>query len=651
MIKPCLRYWFRVYIYFVSLVLCCAVANAREEVTLNFSDADIHALISTVSEHTGKNFIVDPRVKGKITVISGGPLDSDELYEVFLSILNVNGFAAVPSGSVVKIVPQVQAKTGGVPLSKTTDPGVGDSLVTRVVPVSNVTAAQLVPILRPLIPQYGHLAAAPSSNVLIISDSAGNVDRIVNIINRIDVADSNETEAIRLENASAAEVVQILTRLLQESGAKNTKNTTRLVADERTNSVLIYGDRAARLKTRALVAQLDAEQETQGNTRVVYLHYANAKELSEVLDGVVNNGKSGGASTAKKDAKPQVQTSIQVDENTNALIITADPEMQKTLQAVIRKLDVRRAQVLVEAIFAQISVERSKELGVQWIVDGTPGGNGPVGVIKLPGSGPGVDALAAAASAGTGISLASGLTAGLGKFNSSSTNFAVLLQALASDSTTNILSTPSVLTMDNEEAEIVVGQNVPFVTGQFTSTGASSGATNPFQTIERQDVGVSLKVKPQISEGSTIKLELEQEVSSVSNSTTGASDLVTEKSQIKTNVLVNDGEIIVMGGLMKEELIEGQSKVPLLGDLPLLGGLFRSNQVKKVKSNLMVFLKPMIMRDVKAESIVAGGKYNNFRSLQLKLQQEEIQLLPEESRPVLPRLDGLFSLPHPFTSE
>ncbi|PVV16628.1 MAG: type II secretion system protein GspD [gamma proteobacterium symbiont of Ctena orbiculata] len=620
-----------------------------EQITLNLNNADIEALIKTVSEHTGKNFVIDPRVKGKVTVISAHPMAREEFYQVFLSILEVHGFSTIPSGDVIKVVPDVKAKQGGIPTVNALGQLPGDQIVTRIIQVKNVTSAQLVPILRPLIPQEGHLAAYPDTNVLIISDRRQNVDRLMKIIDQIDKVSDSSIEVITLQHASAAEVVRILNGLQTPAAKGARKNATKLVADERTNSVLISGDPTARLRSRVIIEHLDTPFDNAGNAQVIYLKYANAVDLVQVLTGVSENlekSEQAGGKTAK--GKPKVPTDIQADEAANALIITAPPDQFRSLQAIIRKLDIRRAQVLVEAIIAEVSYDKAKQLGVQWIVDGTPDDKGPIGVINL-GS-PAISDIATAAATGSGVSLGPGTSLGFGRFNSDRLNFAALIQALESDSTTNILSTPSITTLDNQEAEIVIGQNVPFITGSFSSTGGTSSSVNPFQTVQREDVGLTLKVKPQINEGNSIQLEIEQEISSINSSaSTGTSDIVTNKRTIKTVVMVDDGNTIVLGGLIEEDLQQVEEKVPILGDVPILGALFRSNRTSKVKRNLMVFLRPVVIRDDAVNTQIASEKYNFFRAQQLKMKQQGVNLMSDEETPVLPARFG--TLAPPFDDE
>ena len=598
-----------------------------ETVTLNLKDADISALISTVAAVTDKNFIVDPRVKGKVTVISSRPMNNDEVYQVFLSILKVHGFAAVPSGEVIKIVPDVNAKQDGIPTASDGQPGRGDEMVTRVVQVDNVAAAQLVPILRPLIPQQGHLAAYPATNVLIISDRARNVERLVSIIRRIDQVSDSEIEIIPLQHASATEVVRVLTSLNRAAPAKGkvpgvAAGGQVLVADERTNSVLLGGDRATRLRMRAIISHLDTPLESGGNTDVVYLRYAVAADIVDTLMGVgkveeqeAGQGKRGGGSS-------RGSFDIQADEATNALVMTAPPDIMRTLKRVIGQLDIRRAQVLVEAIIAEVSDQTARELGVQWLFNGAQDSSGPVGVINFTNSGSLISDIingaASVADGGTFPAIVDNALLGFGRTNSNSFNYIGVLNAIASDANNNILSTPTLVTLDNEEAEIIVGENVPFLTGSFTSTGASDGATNPFQTIEREDVGLTLKIKPQINEGDAITMEIEQEVSNISGTATNAVDIVTNKRSIKTTVQLEDGELLVLGGLIDETIVESEQKVPLLGDIPFLGALFRYKRETGRKQNLLVFIRSTIIKDPEKARQLSLGKYNFMRDLQLE---------------------------------
>ena len=641
----------------VWLVLIVPVQ--AETVTLNLKDADISALISTVAEVTDRNFIVDPRVKGKVTVVSSRPMDSEEVYQVFLSILKVHGFAAVPSGEVIKIVPDVNAKQDGIPTASDSAPGRGDQMVTRVVQVDNVAAAQLVPILRPLVPQQGHLAAYPTTNVLIISDRASNVDRLLTIIRRIDQVSDSEIEVITLQHASATEVVRVLNSLNRAApGAGKAPAAAMkqvLVADERTNSVLLGGDRSMRLRMRAIISHLDTPLDAGGNTDVVYLHYAEATEIVDTLLGVGKiEEQEGQQGKGNAVSSKRGSFDIQADESTNALVITAPPDIMRTLKRVIGQLDIRRAQVLVEAIIAEVGEDTARDLGVQWVFAGdTDSGRGPVGVINYSNSGSPIadvaNAVLSAESGGTVPALLDGALVGFGQFGSNSFNYAAVINALASDTNTNILSTPTLVTLDNEEAEIVIGENVPFVTGSFTSTGAGNNATNPFQTIQREDVGLTLKIKPQINEGDAMRLDIEQEVSSIADSVAGASDIITNKRSIKTNVMVDDGQVVVLGGLIEETINESVQKVPLLGDVPYLGALFRSKTSDVRKTNLMVFIHPVILRDPETMNSYTNAKYNDIRVIQMEQNNDGVNMLPGKQQPVLPNIKDYTVMPGPGT--
>jgi len=649
----------------VGLALTAPVGAAP--VTLNLKDAEINALVESMSVLTGKNFIVDPRVKGRVTIISSKPMDEKELYEVFLSVLGVHGFAAIPSGNVVKIVPAAGAKQENIPTVDQRSGVESAQIVTRVIQVQNVSAAQVVPILRPLIPPQGHLAAYTPTNVLIISDTAANVDRIASIIARVDLASNEEVEIVPLRHASATEVVRVITALEQSRSradpAVAAGTAPRLVADERTNSILLSGDKASRLRLRALITHLDTPVDAGGNTQVVYLRYAKAKDLVTVLQGVSKNlsneaarnapmpgqvpgAAPGGGSSSSSGSSGLVD--IQADEATNALVITAPPDLIRSLRTVIAQLDVRRAQVLVEAVIAEVTAEKTAELGVQWVVDAS----GAIGFTNL-----GTETsnlanavnLAVQASSGelTGLSsstIPQGAQVAVGDF-SGNTRFGALISALAKDADTNVLSTPTVVTLDNEEAEIIVGQNVPFVTGNYTtSTGSSTTSTssttssisNPFQTIQRDDVGIKLKVKPQINEGNAVKLEISQEVSAVVASANAATQgPTTNKRSIKTKVLVENGQVLVLGGLIDDKLDESATKVPLLGDVPVLGNLFRYRSTTKLKRNLMVFLHPVILRDPAQSTLYTNDKYSYIRDQQLAARERTDYLLPSVQPPLL----------------
>lgn len=652
----------------LSMALAGGTLHAQETqdaetagVTLNLKEADISSLISTVAEVTGRNFIIDPRVKAKITVVSSKPMATDEIYDVFLSILQVHGFAAVDVGSVTKILPDVIAKQGPV-----IDDGTGDQLITRVIPVHNVSAVQLIPILRPLIPQQAHMAAYPQSNVLVVSDHAINIDRIVEIVRRIDQADeSQEIEVIPLKHASAAEVVRVLNglRAAGATGApgSNLSAKTVLTADERTNSVLMTGDKADRLRMRGIIAHLDTPAGGTGSTHVVFLNYANAEELAPILQAVstqqtlVGVNTEGGARTTATNGQTTTRAGssgepsdseigIEADPRNNALIITAPPEKYAGIKAVIDKLDVRRAQVLVEAIIAEVSDDLSRDLGVQFAALGEEDSRGIIGT-NFGGAGNSIVQLVQ-----DPFTVGQGLSVAVGRLGSS-TNFGVLLRALAGDASTNILSTPSLVTLDNEEAEVIVAQNVPFITGSFTNTGSGGGSdtsVNPFQTIEREDVGVTLRITPQINEGDSIRLAIETESSSLAATPTGvnASDLITNTRSIKTNVLVEDGQLVILGGLIEDNRTDSVQKVPVLGDIPLLGHLFRFSSSNKAKQNLMTFIRPVILRDAATASAYTSEKYQYLRAQQLDAKIGDSPRLSQKSRSArLPDLDEMITEP------
>ena len=597
---------------------------SAEEVTLNFSDADLVAVINSVSQITGKNFIIDPRVKGKVTVVSGKPLNENEVYNVFLSILQVHGFATVPTKNAIKIIPDATAKQNAAPFTDGKR-SPEDQLITRVIQINHINSAQLVPILRPLVAQQGHLAAYAATNVLIVSDRTANIRRVEKIIQQMDKEADSDIEIIKLKHAFAAEVVRLLSSLdvAAPEAKKTTGSKVKFTADERTNSILLSGERNSRLKYRAIIADLDSPVETSGNTHVIYLRYADAKNIATILGNVGNEvikaeaknsgtGNTGGTSDS---------VSIQADETSNALVITAPASVFPSLRAVIQQLDIRRAQVHIEAIIAEVSLSTGNELGVQWLVDGSDGDD-PVLSTQFAGSGTSIAGIAAG-------QIPDGLSLGLGRISDSGFSFVTLIRALAGNSDNNLLSTPSIVTIDNQEAEIVVGQNVPFVTGETSSTGTDN-VINPFRTIERQDIGISLKVKPQINEGNAITMEIEQEVSNIGSSATGAVDIVTNKRSIKTTVQLEDGELLVLGGLIDDKTIESEQKVPGLGDIPIIGALFRSRSSEVVKQNLLVFLRATIIKDPEKARLLSKRKYNFMRDIQLENQDEN-----DPEKPVL----------------
>jgi len=623
---------FKIVGFTLMLSLCRVVPtgaqDAGQQIMPNYREADIRQVIEAVGEVTGRNFLVDPRVRANVTLLSFSPMSPEAFYQAFLATLQVHSFAAIDAGGVVKIVPDANARmlpTGG-PNST------GDEIVTQTVALENIAAAQLVPILRPLIPQYGHLAAHQPSNMLIIADRAANVQRMLRIIARMDQAGDEEIEVIRLENASANEVVRMLTALNQATAAAGGAPAAQIAADDRTNSVLVSGSLQSRLRYRALVAHLDTPNENGGDTRVRYLNYADAEELATSLQ--TQFGAAGA-----EGATPTQGVSIWADQGTNSLVINAPAAVLQDMTAVIDKLDIRRAQVKVDAIIVEVSEDRAGQLGITWALEGAQSNDG-VSLTNFGSTTPGIAQLATASASGSADPslLPDGITFAIGQISNSGTSWAALLTALHGDATTNVIATPSIVTLDNAEAEINVGQEVPFLTGQFTSTGANQGAVNPFQTIQRQDIGTRLAITPQINEGSGVKLIIEQESSSISAGASGAVDLVTNKRNITTSVFVEDGQILVLGGLIDDQLTESEQRVPVLGRIPGLGWLFRARSTEKRKTNLMVFIRPTILRDSIQASFETNTKYNYIRDLQRQQAQEPVRLMRDAERPLLPGL-------------
>lgn len=636
----------------IALVWCIALpfamAQQQSTITPNYKDADIRQIIEAVGAVTRKNFILDQRVNAKVTMLSSTPMSPEAFYEAFLSILEVHGYVAITTGDVVKIIPDASARqySGTVGSSG----AAADDIVTHVLKVDNVGAAQLVPILRPLIPQYGHLAAHPGSNMLIISDRAANVDRLVNIIRRIDRSNDEDIEIVPLQHASAGELVRVLTALTQVPQADGAPSSMSLVADARTNSVLIGGERTERLRLRALIAHLDTPLEDGGDTQVRYLRYADAEELSTKLQQHFSEqaraqAGAGGAAEAGAGARME-GVAVWADAQTNAIIVNAPPKMMRSLMSIVDKLDIRRDQVLVEAIIVEVTADRASELGVTWAIDGS-NDNNAVGVTNFPDFGPGVVQLGSAISGGAtnpGNLIGDGITFGVGRISDSGTSFAAILRALQGDANTNIISTPSIVTTDNEEASLNVGQEVPFITGSFSNTGTGTGgAVNPFQTIQREQVGVKLVITPQISDGNALILKISQEISSIAQASSGAVDLITNERIIETTVIVEDGAILVLGGLLEDVLRESDQRVPVLGSIPILGNLFRSRTTNMVKTNLMVFIRPKILRNSGQSALETNQKYNYIRDLQEKniggRFGGDVSLMPRSERPMLPEIE------------
>ncbi len=582
-------------------ILTCLLpsAQAADDWKINLKNADIREFITQVSSITGKSFIVDPRVKGNVTVVSNTSLDSAGVYQLFLSVLRVHGYAAVPAGNVTRIVQQVLAKQSANPLDFQANVST-EELITRVVPVRNAAATDLVKILRPLIPQYGHIAANENPNVLIISDHASNIARLIEIINKVDVADNLDVAIIDLKEAWVEDIISLLEKLAPDQIGKSAKgpNKITIVASERTNSLVLKGESDTVRIVKNLVARLDVPANRSGSIQVVRLAHSDAKSMADILNSLISNQVS------KEKSGQQVEVSVQADESLNALVIRADPSTMLDLKEIISSLDVRRLQVLIEAAIVEVTTDFSRQLGSELFVGDRNSDITPIGLTAPSGTlAQLLQQLALQSPATTTPAIPtnlgeSPLLAG-GRVSNSGTSFAFIIRALAKNSDVNLLSTPSITTMDNEEAKIVVGQNVPFRTGS-TLTG-TQGANNPFTTIQREDVGLTLEVTPHINEGNLVRLKIHQEVSEVDTSslasigTDAAADLITNKRTIDTTILVDNGEVIILGGLTRDKETLGTTKVPFFGNIPLLGRLFRSDTTKHEKQNLLVFLRPTVL--------------------------------------------------------
>jgi len=582
--------------YSVLLLLLASSANA---LTLNLKNAELVTFIETVSRATGKNFIVDPQVEGKVNVISANEIDNDELYNLFLSVLRVHGYIAVEGDDFTKILPQSNIKESSSRLSSTSN----DMIVTTSIAIANVPANQMIPVLRPIISQYGLLAAYTASNSIVVTDSRANIARLKQLISELDREIDEDYEIIALKNTSADEVAKVIRSLFPDNQAAIPLT---LAVDTFNNQIIVGGAPAKRLKVRFLAKELDKKQSKKGETSVVYLRYANAGEILPILQNIGTQVVIDADSTEKETNN----ISIQADESTNAIIITASIAATNNIQNVISLLDIRKAQVLIEAIIVEISSSDANELGIQWLSKGDNG----LGIINFNGT---IPALLAAASGDSISSLAGAVSKGgsiaTGSFNSTTNNgFGAILNALAGSGKANILSTPSIVTLDNEEAMIMVGQEVPFI----TNTEIKSIGSNPFQNFERKDVGLTLIVKPQINEGDTIKLDIEQEISNILPGS-NASDLITSKRKIKTSIMVADNKILVLGGLMDDTVIESESKLPGFGDLPVLGKIFTYKTQKTEKRNLLIFIRPTILTDQIIADSVSAQKYKYIRAQQL----------------------------------
>jgi len=642
-----------------------------EPVTLNFVAADIESVARTMATITGRNVVVDPRVKGTVNLATERPVSPTAALNQFAAVLRLQGFSIVDTGGLYKIVPEADAKLQGnvVNAGSVNALPTSNQVVTQIFRLNHESANNLVPVLRPLIGPNNTINVNPGNNSLVITDYADNLQRIGRIITALDVAGATDVEIIPLQHAVAADLAALVARLIDPAvaaggaGQTDASYKTTLVAEPRSNSLVLRAANPARLAlVRNLVARLDqpSSANVSGNIHVVYLKNADAVALASTLRAALagesaasgSTGGAGGAAAAGRpitvagaspsstpvsaSAQPSTGGQIQADPATNSLIITAPEPQYRQLRAVIDQLDSRRAQVYVESLIAEVNADKASEFGIQW--QGALGNSGDR-VIGLLGTNFGTGGRNILDLAQGNTSPVSGLNLGLARQTNGVYVLGFLARFLQENGEGNILSTPNLLTLDNEEAKIVIGQNVPFVTGQFTNTGSNEGSVNPFQTIERKDVGLTLRVKPQISENGTIKMTIYQEVSSVQassiNSTTG---LITNKRTIESTVLVDDGAIVVLGGLLQDEYSGNQEKVPGLGDVPLFGNLFKSETRSRRKTNLMVFLRPVVVRDSRATSTLAMDRYELMRSVQQASQPKPSSVLGVNEAPIMPPL-------------
>ncbi len=642
-------------------------AASDNSVTLNFKDADVDSVVGAFGHLLDRTFVIDPRVRGKMTLETPRPVTRARAWQLLQAALRSQGFAVVETGTLTKIVPEADAKLQATPVTAGRAPSAaGDQVATQIFRLNYESATNLVPVLRPLISPNNTIVAYPNNNSLVVTDYAANLQRIARIVATLDSPSTGEVEVVPVEHAVAADIAQSVARMLEDAsragpGAQvDPGQRVTVMADSRMNLIMLRASSPAKLNlAKSLIARLDRPSARPGNINVVYLRNAEAVKLAQTLRGVLG-GEGTGASASLSTAQtrpaqlPQgsalqtgqtgqtgaqgqaagtspLQSSssapvtvnaggaiIAADPATNSLIITAPEPVYRDLRVVIDKLDARRAQVFIESLILEISAEKAAELGVQWQFLGAPQGtNRLIGGTNLPARSSGANILDVAAnlgSVGTGLNLGvvrgTVNVPGVGEI----LNLGLLARALESGANANILATPNLLTLDNEEARIIIGQNVPFITGQFTATGTGGASVNPFQTIERKDVGTTLRVKPQVSESGTVKLQIFQEVSSV-QSTSLSAGIITNRRAIESNVLVDDGQIIVLGGLIEERIEGGEDKVPGLGDVPVLGQLFRYDSRKRVKTNLLVFLRPVIVRDGSDAHGITAGRYDYIRGL------------------------------------
>ncbi|RZP95506.1 type II secretion system secretin GspD [Vibrio vulnificus] len=652
-----MKHWFSKSAWLLAGTLACSSGVLANEFSASFKGTDIQEFINIVGRNLEKTIIVDPSVRGKIDVRSYDVLNEEQYYSFFLNVLEVYGYAVVEmENGVLKVVKSKDSKTSAIPVVSD-DTVKGDNVITRVVAVRNVSVRELSPLLRQLIDNAGagNVVHYDPANIILITGRAAVVNRLAEIIKRVDQAGDTEIEVVELGNASAAEMVRIVDALNRTTDAKNTPEflQPKLVADERTNSILISGDPKVRDRLKRLIRQLDVEMASKGNNRVVYLKYAKAEDLVDVLKGVSDNLQAEKNSGQKGASSQRNDVVIAAHQGTNSLVLTAPPDIMLALQDVITQLDIRRAQVLIEALIVEMAEGDGVNLGVQWgnletgaVIQysntGTPIGKVMVGLEEAKdktvtdsrwNSGTGKYEPYSRTEAGDYSTLAAALAGVNGAAMSLVMgDWTALISAVSSDSNSNILSSPSITVMDNGEASFIVGEEVPVITGST----AGSNNDNPFQTVDRKEVGIKLKVVPQINEGDSVQLNIEQEVSNVLGAN-GAVDVRFAKRQLNTSVIVQDGQMLVLGGLIDERALESESKVPLLGDIPILGHLFKSTNTQVEKKNLMVFIKPTIIRDGMTADGITQRKYNYIRAEQLYKAEQGLKLMDDGHIPVLPK--------------
>lgn len=659
--------------------------RSNEPITLNFANAEIEAVARTMGAITGRNIVVDPRVKGTITLSTERPIPPSQAYNQFLATLRLSGFTVVESGGIYKVVPEADAKLQGGAVVVGTSPGSNSQIVTQIFRLNYETANNLVPILRPLISPNNTINVNPGNNSLVITDYADNLQRIGRIISALDVSNATDVEVLPLRHALASDIAPVVQRLVDSGGSgpvaaagqgqADTSFRTTVLAEPRSNTLIVRASNGARLNlVRSLVDRLDqpASQNPMGNIYVVYLKNAEATRLATTLRAAMagmsttgsqasggggfaapaattsaaNTSAAGNPATAAVQGAAQVSTGgqIQADPATNSLIITAPEPQYRQLRAVIDRLDSRRAQVFVESLIAEVNADKIAEFGIQWQNILGKESSKTIGVLGTNFSVGGQNIISLQAGAASGSALPSvGGNLGIVRNINGTYVLAALARFLETNAEGNVLSTPNLLTLDNEEAKIVIGQNVPFITGQFTNTNSgSNGSVNPFQTIERKDVGLTLRVKPQISENGTVKLQIFQEVSSVqAGSESSPSGLITNKRSIESNVLVDDGAIVVLGGLLQDEFSGNQQKIPVAGDIPFFGNLFKAEKRERKKTNLMVFLRPVVVRDAAQSDALSLDRYDLMRGKQEAAQPVESKLVPVNTAPVLPPLSNV----------